>query len=258
MTRGLAPRARFAAALAAGAVALLTAVTACAQPGSGGGTTAASASVPPLDSVLARASAGRQQGSADAKVTVIEVSDFQCPYCRMFFDSTYRRFDSAYVKTGKVRMVYINYPLPMHNQAFAAAKAAMCAGAQGKFWPMHDLLFGRQREWAEQADAPQRFTRLAAEVGVQAAEFRDCYDNDRVSPLITYDLTQAASAGVNATPTFIINREKMLNGAVPYADLAREVDAAIAAAQNGPRPPGGTPPATAPPAPPPPTGGARP
>jgi protein-disulfide isomerase len=237
--------------MAAGALALLTAVTACAQGGGSAGSTASARGIPPLDSVLARASAGRQQGSTAAKVTVIEVSDFQCPYCRMFFDSTYRKLDSAYVKTGRVRMVYINYPLPMHNQAFAAAKAAMCAAAQGKFWQMHDLLFGRQREWAEQADAPRRFTRFASELRLDSAQYRDCYDNDRVAPLITYDLTQAAGAGVNATPTFIINREKMLNGAVSFAELSRELDAAIAAAQNAPTPPGSTPPATAPPPPPP-------
>jgi protein-disulfide isomerase len=255
MMHGIARRARLAAGVAMAAVALLSAVSACAQQGGGssnGNTTTASAAqargVPPLDSVLARAGRDRQHGSESAKVTVIEISDFQCPYCRMFFDSTYRRFDSTYVRTGKVRMVFVNYPLPMHNQAFAASKAAMCAGAQGKFWQMHDLLFGRQREWAEQGDAPQRFTRYAAEVGVDAAQFRDCYDNDRVAPLITNDLTQAASAGVNSTPTFIINREKVLPGAIPFADLAREVDAALAAAQNG-TPPAGAPPPGAPPRP---------
>jgi protein-disulfide isomerase len=237
--------------MAAGALALLTAVSACAQGGGNTASAGAARGAPPLDSLLARASSGREQGSAAARVTVIEISDFHCPYCRMFFDSTYRKLDSAYVKTGRVRMVYINYPLPMHYQAFAAAKAAMCASAQGKFWQMHDLLFGRQREWASQMDAAQRFTRFASEIRLDSAQFRDCYDNDRVSPLIANDLTQAASAGVNATPTFIINREKMLNGAVPFADLSREIDASIAAAQNGPTPPGGTPPSTSPPPPPP-------
>jgi protein-disulfide isomerase len=251
MKHALARRTRLASTLAAGALALLTAVTACAQQGAGGSAATASSTsargVPPLDSVLSRASSGRQKGSADAKVTVVEVSDFQCPYCRMFFDSTYRRFDSTYVRTGKVRMIYINYPLPMHSQAFAAAKAAMCASAQGKFWQMHDLLFGRQREWAEQMDAAQRFTRFAQEIGLDAAQYRDCYDNDRVAPLITNDLSQAAGSGMNSTPTFIVNREKVLNGAIPFAELAREVDAAIAA-QNGPAARGGNPPAN-PPAP---------
>ena len=241
MIRLFARHARLAATVAAGALAMLT-TTACAQRGANAGANAGTAArgLPPLDSVLARSSDARQHGAETAKVTVIEVSDFQCPYCKMFFDSTYRRFDSAYVKTGKVRLVYINFPLPMHNQAFAAAKAAMCAGAQGKFWEMHDILFGRQREWAEQADASQRFIRYAAELGTDAAQFRDCYDNDRVAPLITNDLTQAASAGMNSTPTFIINREKVLNGAIPFAELSREVDAALAAAQ-GPTPPAGQP-----------------
>ncbi|HEX6749329.1 MAG TPA: thioredoxin domain-containing protein [Longimicrobium sp.] len=247
-THRSARRTRLAATLAAGAVALLSAVAACAQGGGQAGNAAsagAARGLPPLDSVLNRASTARQKGPSDAKVTVIEVSDFQCPYCKMFYDSTYRRFDSAYVKTGRVRMVYINYPLPMHNQAFAAAKAAMCAGAQGKFWEMHDLLFGRQREWADQQDAPQRFTRFATELRLDAAQYRDCYDNDRVSPLITNDLTQAASAGINSTPTFVINREKMLNGAIPFAELAAEVDSAIAR-QSG-TPPAGAPPPTPPP-----------
>ncbi|HSU15411.1 DsbA family protein [Longimicrobium sp.] len=247
MKHGAARRARLAGLLGIATLAMLSAVSACAQQGGGGNNTSSTSAgaargVPPLDSVLARAGRGRQHGSDSAKVTVIEISDFQCPYCRMFFDSTYRRFDSTYVRTGKVRLVFVNYPLPMHSQAFAASKAAMCAGAQGRFWQMHDILFSRQRDWAGQADASQRFTRYAGELGVNAAEYRDCFDNDRVAPLITNDLTQAASSGVNSTPTFIINREKVLPGAIPYADLAREVDAALAAAQNGGTPPAGTPP----------------
>jgi len=242
-------RAGLAAPLLAGAAALLMSAAACAQQG---GAPAASSSadargMPPLDSVLARASNSRQHGSAYAKVTLYEVSDFQCPFCKMFYDSTYARFDSAYVKTGKVRMVFINFPLPMHNQAFAASKAALCTGAQGKFWEMHDRLFERQREWRDQPDAAQRFARYAAELGVDSAQFRDCVQNDRVSPLVVNDIMQASGAQVNSTPTLILNREKILNGAVPYAELAREVDALLAAAERA-TPPAGAPPATTPPA----------
>jgi len=239
-------RARGAAPLLAGVAALLVSASACAQQGGAASGSHAAGPAVPLDSVLSRASNARQHGSQYAKVTLYEVSDFQCPFCKMFFDSTYAKFDSAYVKTGKVRIVYINFPLPMHNQAFAAAKAAMCAGAQGKFWEMHDRLFQRQRDWRDQADAPQRFSRYAAEIGINAAQFRDCVDNDRVSPLIVNDIMQASGAQVNSTPTLILNREKILNGAVPYAELAREVDALLAAAAQG-TPPAGTPPAAPPP-----------
>lgn len=240
-------RVRKAVPLVAGVAALLVSAQACAQQGGAPGGRNAAGSNVPLDSVLNRASNSRQHGSQYAKVTLYEVSDFQCPFCKMFFDSTYAKFDSAYVKTGKVRMVFINFPLPMHNQAFAASKAAMCAGAQGKFWEMHDRLFQRQRDWRDQADAQQRFSRYAAELGINAAQFRDCVDNDRVSPLIVNDIMQASGAQVNSTPTLILNREKILNGAVPYAELAREVDALLAAAGQG-TPPAGTPPATPPPA----------
>jgi protein-disulfide isomerase len=251
MSSGFFRRARLAASVLAGAAALLVTAAACAQQGGGTSGTAARA-LPPLDTVQERASTSRQHGSQYARVTIYEVSDFQCPYCKMFYDSTYQRFDSAYVKTGKVRLVYINFPLPMHNQAFAAAKAAMCAGAQRKFWEMHDRLFSRQRDWRDQADASQRFAAYAAELGVDSAQFRDCMQNDRVSPLIVNDIMQASGAQVNSTPTFILNREKVLQGAVPYDQLAREVDALLAAAPAGPsgQPPAGAPPAgTPPPAP---------
>jgi protein-disulfide isomerase len=253
MRSTFARRARAAAPLLAGAAALLMSAAACAQQGStpaaSSSSSAADRAMPPLDSVLARASNSRQHGSSFAKVTLYEVSDFQCPYCKMFFDSTYARFDSAYVKTGKVRMVFINFPLPMHNQAFAASKAALCTGAQGKFWEMHDRLFQHQREWRDQPDAAQRFARYAAELGVDSAQFRDCVQNDRVSSLVVNDIMQASGAQVNSTPTLILNREKVLNGAVPYAELAREVDALLAAAAQG-TPPAGAPPSNAPATPP--------
>ncbi len=231
-------------ALVAALLALLSAASACAQPG-GGGSGAASGSgraLPSPDSVLARASRSREKGAATARVSVVEVSDFQCPYCRQFYETTYHRFDSAYVKTGKVQMVYIHLPLPMHTQAYPAAEAAMCAGAQGKFWEMHDRIFATQREWGGQADAVQRFSRMALALNLDAAAYRDCVDNDRTAPLILNDAMQASGAGVNGTPAFIVNRNQMLNGAVTYEQLSAAVDAALA----GQTPPGAVAPAPAP------------
>jgi protein-disulfide isomerase len=246
MMHGPARRLRRTAPLLGALLALLGAASACAQPGSGGASAAAGAAraLPTPDSVLARAARGREKGAAGARVSVVEISDFQCPYCRQFFETTYRKFDSAYVKTGKVQMTYINLPLPMHTQAYSAAEAAMCAGAQGKFWEMHDRLFGSQREWSGQADAVQRFSRLALALNLDGAAFRDCVDNDRTAPLILNDAMQASSAGVNGTPAFIVNRERMLNGAVTYEQLAEAVDAAIAGV-----PVPGAPPAAPAPAP---------
>jgi protein-disulfide isomerase len=250
MTHRHARRSGLTAPLLAGMMALLSAASACAAQGGGA---AAGHALPTQDSILARASRAREQGAATAKVSIVEISDFQCPYCHRFYDSTYHRFDSAYVKTGKVRMLYINFPLPMHMQAFAAAKAAMCAGAQGKFWEMHDRLFGSQREWSDQPDAAQRFARMAVELNLDPAAFRDCVENDRTAPLIVNDVMQASGAGINATPTFIINGQRVVNGAVSFQQLSQEIDAAL----NGQTPtppaqqPGAAPPASPAPAAPP-------
>ncbi|HEX6912524.1 MAG TPA: thioredoxin domain-containing protein, partial [Longimicrobium sp.] len=171
-----------------------------------------------------------------------EVSDFQCPYCRDFATNTYARVDSAYVRTGKARLIYINLPLSTHQQAFSAAEAAMCAGAQGKFWPMHDRLFATQRQWSGQADAGARFERLAQALQLDMAAYRDCTANDRVASIIVNDAMQAAQAGINGTPAFILNSpagQRALSGAVPFEQFAQEMDALLA----------GRPPAEAPPTP---------
>ena len=101
----------------------------------------------PTDSNITRADLARIQGSASAPVWVIEVSDFQCPYCKQWHDQTYAAFRDQYVKTGKVRLAYVNFPLSSHAHAWPAAESAMCAGAQGKFWQMHDALFTTQNKW---------------------------------------------------------------------------------------------------------------
>ena len=119
----------------------MAATTACGQ--SQGAAPAVGATVN-ADSLQARADRGRMKGADSAQVTIIEISDFQCPYCREFAATTYRQIDSAYVRTGKARILYINLPLSTHREAFGAAEAAMCAGAQGKFWEMHDRLFASQ------------------------------------------------------------------------------------------------------------------
>src|SRR3954468_18867929 len=126
--------------------------------------TAAVATRPaPTDSNITRADLARIQGSPSAPLWVIEVSDFQCPYCKQWHDQTYNAFIDQYVKTGKVRLAYVNFPLGIHAHAFPAAEAAMCAGVQNKFWPMHDSLFASQGRWESGADPKATFDSLARE-----------------------------------------------------------------------------------------------
>lgn len=241
MIHGPARHARLTATLAAAVLALITAASACAQPGGGGAASQGGGrAIPSPDSVLARSHRSREKGAASATLTVIEISDFQCPYCRQFYEQTYRAFDSAYVKTGKVRMTFIHFPLSIHSQAYPASKAAACAGAQGKFWEMHDRIFATQREWNGQADATQRFARLSVEVGVNAAAYRDCMENDRVSSAIISDATSVSRAGIGGTPTFILNNQKVLQGAVSFQEMAIAIDSLLAAPPAPPASPQGS------------------
>jgi protein-disulfide isomerase len=213
---------------AAGAL-LVAATAACAQERAPEAAGAPAAARPAdVDSVLPRAERGRQKGAATAPVTLIEVSDFQCPYCRQFAQTTYRQLDSAYIRTGRVQMVFIHYPLPNHARAYAASEASMCAGAQGKFWPMHDRLFAAQQEWGTAPSAAARFDAYAGELGLDMAAFRDCTANDRVASLILGDAMKAAGAGIQGTPTFILNGNKVLGGNVPWEQMRTEIEAALA------------------------------
>src|SRR5215210_392488 len=94
-----------------------------------------------------KADLARIQGSPTAPLWVIEVSDFQCPFCRQWHEQTYQKLRDEFVRTGKVRLAYVNFPLAQHAHAQPAAEAAMCAGAQGRFWERHDARFTSQEKW---------------------------------------------------------------------------------------------------------------
>src|SRR5262249_17984609 len=114
-------------------------------------------------------------GQADAPVTLVEFSDYQCPYCRMFFSDTFPTLRREYIDTGKVRYVFRDYPLAqMHPQARKAAEAAHCAGEQGKYWEMHDLLFQNQ-----QALALPQLSEYARNLGLDGASFDACLQSEK-------------------------------------------------------------------------------
>jgi protein-disulfide isomerase len=211
---------------------LLIGAPACAQ--SPQGETAAGrdrgAAAMPRDSVLARAERSRFRGTEGAPVVIYEVSDFQCPFCARFVEETYAALDSAYIQPGHVRLVFVNLPLPNHPDAWAASEAALCAGVQDRFWPMHDLLFARQREWSEGGLSAARAAEYAASIGLDVPQFRHCVENDEVAPIIISDLMQATSAGIGGTPTFIINGQDVVSGAVPFEQLRERIDPLLAGA----------------------------
>jgi protein-disulfide isomerase len=179
------------------------------------------------DSEGIKADLARIQGNPAAPVWVIEVSDFQCPYCKQWHDETYKVFRDELVRTGKVRLAYVNFPLAQHQYAWPAAEAAMCAGAQGKFWEMHDALFNTQSRW-ETLPAPTAFfDSLATAQGLDLARWQQCVKSGKMKSWIQADHDRAQTAGAASTPSFIIG-DKLLVGAQPIAELRRAVDSALA------------------------------
>lgn len=157
----------------------------------------------------------RSQGAAGAPVTVYEMSDFQCPYCREFALGTLPDIERAYIATGKVRLVYINFPLTsVHPNAQRAAEAAMCAARQAKFWPFHDLLFRHQDGWAKLAGPEPYFESLSDSIGLDHASFARCLDSHVTLVDVLKDAERARRAGARSTPTFYVEGG-LLEGAAP-------------------------------------------
>lgn len=173
------------------------------------------------------ADSARITGTPDAPLWIVEISDFQCPYCQMWHDSSFDRVMQTYVRTGKARFAYLNLPLPNHANAMPAAEAAMCAGLQGKFWEMHDALFKAQQEWSPLSNPWPVFAALATQRGVDAAAMRSCADEDLMVPLVQADAARAVEAGVQSTPTFLIGGV-MLSGAYPFEAMRQVIDSLLA------------------------------
>lgn len=192
--------------------------------------TAAAARSPaamPTDSISERADRGRIRGSERAGLWIIEASDFQCPFCKMWHDSTYGALVKNYVDAGRARLAYLNYPLSQHQNSMPAAEAAMCASVQDKFWPMHDSLFTSQERWESLPNAMPMFDSTAAHIGVAMPAWRDCVAKHLTRPLIEADYERSRTAGVKSTPTFFVG-DQQLAGFQPYSFFRQVVEAQLA------------------------------
>jgi protein-disulfide isomerase len=168
--------------------------------------------------------AARSKGSATAPITVYEMGDFQCPACREFAVQTMPALDREYVQTGKMRLVFINYPLTsIHPNAVAAAAAALCAAQQDRFWPMHDILYRLQPAWEGLPDPTATFTGFADSIGVERGRFRACLRSGATRTEIDQDAARARRSGANSTPTFYIEGG-LLRGAAPIAVFRQVLD----------------------------------
>lgn len=191
------------------------------------------------DARVAAADTSRIRGSAGAPVWLIEVSDYQCPFCRDWHRQTFPAIDREYIQTGRVRFAYLHFPLNSHPHAPLAAEASLCTGAQGRFWAMHDRLFATQETWSRLPDAAALFDSLARDTGVEAAAYDACMASDVMLAVIEGDRERMRQAGVASTPTFFVGDQR-IEGAQPIEVFRAVLDAALAGAAGG----AGTAPAT--------------
>jgi protein-disulfide isomerase len=176
--------------------------------------------------------AGRIRGSASAPVTVYEMSDFQCPYCREFALNTFPAIDSTYVATGRVRWAFVNFPLTnIHPNAVAAAEVGLCAAQQGGFWRVHDLLYQHQDVWAPLKEPAAFFLTLADSAKLSKPALLACLQSPSTEDAIRADAQGASRSGASSTPTFYIEGG-LLVGAQPL-EVFRQVLDSILRAKRG-------------------------
>ena len=162
---------------------------------------------------------GPSRGPKDAPVTIVEFSDFECPYCGAAHD-TVEQVMSSYA--GKVRLVYRQFPLSFHPHAAKAAEASLCAADQGKFWEYHEALFKNQKK----LDLPD-LKAHASEVGLDANKFGQCLESGDKKKAVDADQQAGLAAGVGGTPAFFINGI-FLNGAQPLDEFKKVIDGELA------------------------------
>ena len=189
----------------------------------------------PLTGQVAESSlAARSKGSPSAPVTVYEMSDFQCPYCKRFAQETFPEIERRYITPGKVRWVYINFPLTnLHPHAVPAAELSLCAARQNGFWRVHDLLFQYQETWAPLKEAGPFFVSLADSAKLSKKAILACLGDPETRKSLQAEAEGAERAGANSTPAFYIEGG-LMEGALPLPVFQRVLDSVYAAKTAAP------------------------
>jgi protein-disulfide isomerase len=169
------------------------------------------------------------RGAPTAKVTMVEVSDYHCPFCRKHMQETQPRIDAEYINTGKVRYVFVDFPIQqLHPNADKAHQAAICAGEQGKYWEMHAQLFAAPSRDVGQLESQ------AKSIGVNDAEFRKCLEGGKYASQVRDSVARMSQLGLDSTPTFLLGLTpasgqpfkilKVVRGAVPFPEFKQALD----------------------------------
>ena len=175
-------------------------------------------------------------GSVDAPVTMIEFSDFQCPFCARFYSETLPLIKANFIDTGLVKMVYRDFPLQsIHPNAIPAAVASECADEQGTYWEYHDILFETVSVWGpmEISGAVEQFKVYAADLGLDTETFSECVDTGKYVTEVTDDYADGVAYGVTGTPAFFLGSEQTgyfpISGARPYPEFQFAIEQILGA-----------------------------
>jgi len=192
---------------------------------------AQTAAGPPVDEKVRMrvASGGFEVGSANAPLTLIEYTDYQCPFCRQFQTATYEEIKKNYIDTGKLRFISRDFPLDMHDNAPRGALAARCAADQGKFWELRQVMIVN----ANQLQLSNLLT-YAADLKLDVDKFSACVTSEKYKADVAKDLAEGHAAGVTGTPTFVLGRMTAgsidgvrIVGALPYATFEAKLQSLI-------------------------------
>lgn len=174
------------------------------------------------------------RGDPNAPITIVEFSDFQCPFCARFHTQTLPLLLEEYIDDGKVNFVYRDFPIQsIHPNALPAAVAAECADEQGKFWEYHDTLFEKQREWSnlDSDSVISTFSQFASEINLEQEQFDSCLESGKYLEEVQGDLSDGRDYDITGTPGFFIGNEKIgfvkINGAQPFESFKRVIDSQL-------------------------------
>ena len=160
-------------------------------------------------------------GDADAPVTIVEFSDFECPFCARAYSDAFTQIKNTYVANGDVKIVFRDFPLSFHAQATPAALAGECAHEQGMFWEYHDLLFENQH-----ALSSENYIVWARQLGLDEAQFTSCFESQKYFNEVSKDFSDGGALGVQGTPAFFVNGQ-LVSGAQPFSVFQQIIEAEL-------------------------------
>lgn len=198
------------------------------NPPAAAGTTGTVPTPPPTNDTAADIDDDAIIGDEDAPITLIEFTDYQCPFCGRHYTQTYGQIKKEYIDTGKVKMVTRDFPLGFHQHAQKASEATECADDQDKFWEMHDKIFSTQSTWSGLGDAVPTFKQFAKDLGMNASTFDSCLDSGKYAQEVKDDMAAGQASGIDGTPGFWIlgpdGQSQKISGAYPFDSFKAAFD----------------------------------